>query len=96
MRTRGEQRNETDDKEIEYEVFGVFKSSEKEPEADSGDKDHKWMALKEIYEALTNRQLIDGMVDTYFASLLPAHTISMDAIVEQATGDGATITNDNR
>ena len=33
--------------------------------------------------------LIDGMVTTYFASLLPAHTTAMDAIVEQATGDDA-------
>ena len=38
--------------EIEYQVFGVFKSSEKEPAADSGDKDHQWVALKEMYEAL--------------------------------------------
>mmetsp|Transcript_10408 Transcript_10408/g.24790 ORF Transcript_10408/g.24790 Transcript_10408/m.24790 type:complete len:200 (+) Transcript_10408:70-669(+) len=89
MVTRGEQRNETDDKEIEYQVFGVFKSSEKEPDADSGDKDHQWMALKEMYEALNDRELIDGMVTTYFASLLPAHTTAMDAIVEQATGDDA-------
>ena len=88
MATRGEQRNQTDDTEIEYQVFGVFKSSEKEPDADSGDKDHTWMALKEMYEALSaNRGLIDGMVTKYFASLLPAHSTAMHAIVEQATGD---------
>ena len=78
MVTRGEQRNETDDKEIEYQVFGVFKSSEKEPDADSGDKDHQWMALKEMYEALNNRELIDDMVTTRVLRVVAAGAYNCD------------------
>ena len=84
MTTRGEQRNQTDDKKMEYQVFGVFKSKEKNPADDSGDKDHQWMTLVEMYEALTDRVLIDGMVGKYFESLVPAHSAAMDVIVKQA------------
>jgi hypothetical protein len=56
MTTRCEQRNQTDNSKVEYQVFGVFKSRTKPGEADSGDKDHRWMSLEEmLYEALKNR-----------------------------------------
>lgn len=73
MTTRCEQRNQTDNSKVEYQVFGVFKSRTKPGEADSGDKDHRWMSLEEMYEALKNRELIDATVKTYFVSLQPAH-----------------------
>ena len=78
MTTRCEQRNQTDDSKVEYQVFGVFKSMS---------KDHQWMSLEEIYEALEDRQLIDAKVKTYFESLLPAHNTAMGAIVEKARSE---------
>ena len=87
MTTRCEQRNQTDDSKVEYQVFGVFKSMSKADGDDSGDKDHQWMSLEEIYEALKDRQLIDAKVKTHFESLLPAHNTAMGAIVEKARSE---------
>jgi hypothetical protein len=84
MTTRCEQRNQGDNSKVEYQVFGVFRSRTKAAEADSGDKDHQWMSLEEMYEALKNRELIDATVNTYFTSLQPAHQAAMDAVVGNA------------
>ena len=62
--------------EIEYQVFGVFKSSEKEPAADSGDKDHQWVALKEMHEALGDREVVAAGV----------YSTATDAIVSESKG----------
>lgn len=85
MATRGEQRNQTDDKNVEYQVFGIFKSREKEPANDSGDKDHQWMTLQDMYKALDGREHIDALVTKYFESLQPAHSAAMEVIVAEAT-----------
>ena len=45
MITRAERRNKSDNKKIEYEVFGRFKSHELSAGADAGDDDHRCLSI---------------------------------------------------
>jgi hypothetical protein len=45
MVTRAEQRNMNDDKDIEYQVFGRFKSQDLSAGADAGDDDHRCLPI---------------------------------------------------
>ena len=80
MKTRAERRNKNDDKNIEYEVFGCFKSRTIDADADAGDLDHRWMMLEDIFAALHDRPLIDGKVNDFFGCLPAAHKAAMDVL----------------
>ena len=41
MKSRAERRNKNDSTNLEYQVFGVFKSFDFEGQADEGDHDHR-------------------------------------------------------
>ena len=81
MTTRAVRRNETGNDDIEYQVFGVFKSHDLDAAADCGDFDHRWMTVDEMYAALKNRALIDTSVQDFFACLPTAHTSVMNRVV---------------
>ena len=81
MKSRAERRNKCDNTNLEYQVFGVFKSFDFEGQTDEGDHDHRWMLLSEILEALKDRALIDGMVANFFGCLPAAHSAAMDLLL---------------
>ena len=80
MKTRAERRNKNNNKSIEYEVFGTFKSHTIDADADAGDLDHRWMMLEDIFAALHDRPLIDGKVNNFFGCLPAAHKAAMDLL----------------
>ena len=62
MITRAERRNKSDNKKIEYEVFGRFKSHELSAGADAGDDDHRCLPPKPsrptLFKPLTLTQCV--------------------------------------